>query len=185
MALQDILNAISAQADQQITDARATHQKALTQMREVSERSLATKKQEIAVQKEQKKIQLKAKAQAHAESAKRNAVLTKKQELLDRLYAKVTAELSTLPEAKVEELLRSCLKKISQKGTIHPSKKHAAALKKLAPSEQFKMGDATDACGGFLFISDKQEYDLTFEHLVEEMLRPETELSISHELFAL
>jgi len=152
-------------------------------MREASERSLAKKKQEIAVQKEQKKTHLKAKAQAHAESAKRNTVLLKKQELLDRLYAKVTAELSALPENKVEELLRTCLKQISQKGIIYPSKKHAAALKKLAPSEQFTMGKESDASGGFLFVSDKQEYDFTFEHLVEEILRPETDLAISHEIF--
>lgn len=183
MALQDILNAISEQADKQIADARSTHQKALTQMREASERSLAKKKQEIAVQKEQKKIQLKAKAHAHAESAKRNTVLIKKQELLDRLFAKVTAELSTLPENKVEELLRTCLKHIAQKGTVHSSKKHAALLKKIAPSEQFAMGKESNALGGFLFVSDKQEYDFTFEHLVEEILRPQTELAISHELF--
>jgi vacuolar-type H+-ATPase subunit E/Vma4 len=184
MALQDILTAITAQADLQITEARSAHQKRLTEMRESSERMLSTKKQEIAQQKEQKKLQLKAKTQAHAESASRNAALTKKQELLDRLYQKVSDSLSNLPEDKVEELLRICLKQIPQKGVIHASKKHAALLKKLAPSEQFKMGDNANSSGGFLFVSDKKEYDFTFEHLIESMLRPHTELDISNELFA-
>ena len=184
MALQDILDAISAQADQQITDARSAHQKALTQMREASERTLAKRKQEIAAQKEQKKLQLKAKTGAHAEAQKRNAVLTKKQELLDRLFTKITEELAAAPENEVEELLRVCLKKISLKGTIHASKKHSALLKKLAPSEQFAMGEDSKSKGGFLFVSDTQDFDFTFEHLVEGTLRPQAELEVSRELFA-
>lgn len=185
MALQDILDAISAQADQQIAEARSAHQKAITQMREASERSLARRRQEVAAQKEQKKKQLRAKAEAHAEALRRNAVLTKKQELLDRLFQKVTEELAAAPDGEVEDLLRACLKKIAQKGTIHASGKHAKLLKKLAPSEQFTMGKETNAKGGFLFISDTQEHDCTFEHLVAEMLRPQAELDVSHELFAL
>lgn len=183
MALQDILDAISAQADQQIANARSTHQKAVTQKREASERSLAKRKQEVAAQKELKKQQLKSKTEAHAEALKRNAVLTKKQELLDRLFQKVTKELSATEEGQSEELMRVCLKKITLKGTIHPSEKHAKLLKKIAPSEQFTMGKETNAKGGFLFVSETQEYDFTFEHLVSEMLRPNTELDVSRELF--
>jgi vacuolar-type H+-ATPase subunit E/Vma4 len=183
MALQDILNAITAQTDLQITEVRTAHQKKLTEMRESSERAHAKKKQEIAQQKEQRKLQLKAKAEAHAQSLKRNALLTRKQALLDKLYGKVVKDLAALPEKDVEALLRTCLKKIGQKGTIAPSKKHEVLLKRIAPSQQFKMEKGTDAAGGFMFSSEKQEYDFTFEHLVSEYLRPETELEVSHTLF--
>jgi len=110
MALQDILAAISAQADQKITEARTLHQKHLTQVREVSERNLAKKKQDIALQKEQRKAQLKAKAENHAVMIKRNALLKKKQELLDQMYNQVGEKLALLPEKKLEPLVRACLK---------------------------------------------------------------------------
>jgi len=181
--LKDILEAITAETDKQIAAARSEHQRGLTDLREQSERRLSTRKQEIAVSKEQRKGQFKAKAEAHAESHKRNALLSKKRELLDRVYAKVANDLSKIPDDKAEKLLRTCLKKISDKGEIFPSKKHEALLKKIAPSEQFSLKNASDATGGFLFSSKTQEYDCTFEHLVQEWLRPKTELEAAHLLF--
>ncbi|PIR52935.1 hypothetical protein COU76_04125 [Candidatus Peregrinibacteria bacterium CG10_big_fil_rev_8_21_14_0_10_49_10] len=183
MALQDILDAISAQADQQIADARSAHQKAITQLREASERSLAKKKQDMALHKEEKKRQLKAKTEAHAEAHRRNSILQTKQELLNRLFGKVTDALAALPDAEVEPLLAACLKTINLHGTLLPAKKHAALLRKIAPSEQFTMGEETSARGGFLFVSEKQEADFTFEHLVQEALRPQMELEVSRDLF--
>ncbi len=184
MALQDILAAISAQADQQIQRARSEHHKQLTKMREQSERAIATKKQDIALQKEQRKAQLTAKAENHAAMYIRNAELSKKQELLDRTYDNVIAELSKLPDEDLKRLIESCLKGIKGKGAIHPAKKHESLLNKLADSSQLTIGESIDAKGGFKFISDTQEQDYTFEHLVSEVLRPKTELEISHLLFA-
>ncbi len=183
MALKDILAAITAQADKRIADARKEHQKALTHMREESERSLASKKQEVATSKKQKMEQLKSKAENLSLSHKRNAVLAKKKELLDRTYQAAIDELASLDDKELESLLRACLKNIKAKGSIHPSKKHEKLLKKICPSEQFKMKEATDAKGGFLFVSEKEEQDFTFEHLIEHVLRPETELDTSTLLF--
>lgn len=184
MALQDILAAITALADQRIADARQAHKQSLTQLREDSERSLATKKQELASQKQKKMNQLAAKANTHAHAVQRNAILQKKKELLDRTYAEVMKELTSLDAKDLETLLRACLKRIKHKGEIHPSKKHADLLKKICPSEQFTMKDATNAKGGFLFISDKEDQDFTFEYLVEHELRPKTELTTSQLLFS-
>lgn len=184
MALQDILSAIISQADQQIKEARATHQKNLTKIREQGERTVASKKQEIAAQKEQRKAQLAAKAQNAAAMLKRNAQLNKKQELLDKTYAQVVEELSKLPHEKVEPLIRACLKAIRDEGTIHPAKEHEALLRKLADASRFTLGEPINAKGGFKFISKKKERDCTFEHLVSEVLRPVSELEISQLLFA-
>jgi len=184
MALQDILAAISAEADKQITDARLVHQKQLTKIREKSERDLATKKQEIVVQKEQRKTQLKAKAENAAAMYERNAELKRKQDLLDRTYNQVIDELTKLSDDKIEPLIRSCLKSIKTKGVIHPAAPHEKLLKKLADSSKFTVGESIKAKGGFRFVSDTQEQDCTFEHLVAEVLRPGTELEISQTLFA-
>lgn len=183
MALQDILAAITAEADTRIEDARSAHQRALTQMREESERNLAKKKQELAVQKQQKMQVLEAKASTHAVTHKRNALLGKKKELLDRTYEKAIDALVKLDEKDTEALLRACIKQIKAKGVIHPSAKHEAMLKKICPSEQFKIEKATDAKGGFLFVSDKEEHDFTYEQIIEQMVRPSTELAVSSILF--
>lgn len=183
MALQDILAAITAQADKRITDARTEHQRALTQLREESERRLAKKKQELAVSKQERMKQLENKAHTHALTQKRNLVLSKKKDLLDRTYEEVVTTLCAMNDKDIEPLLRACIQQIKNKGVIYPSAKHADLLKKICPSEQFKMEKPTDAKGGFLFVSDKEEQDFTFEHLVEHVLRPHTELQVSQTIF--
>ena len=183
MALQDIINAIIAAADADIEQARRAHQQEMTNLREEAERSLATKKQEIASSRERKKEQLRSKAENHAAIQKRNAVLTKKRELLDRVFDAVVDKLVATDAAALETLLRSCLKTIAAKGTIHPASAHEALLQRLADSGQFTIGSTIDAKGGFLFVSDKEEADFTFEHLVQENLRSSKELDVSKQLF--
>lgn len=183
MALQDIITAITQQADQKITDARSVHQKGLTKIREDGERTVAERKQEVARQKETKKAQMKAKAENAADMHVKNSLLSKKRDLLDKTYDEIVDELAKLPDEKMEPLMRACLKSITAEGTIQPADKHTALMKKLADSGQFKMGSTVKAKGGFRFISDKQEQDCTLEHLVAEVLRPATELKIADSLF--
>ena len=183
MALQDILAAITADADRKIEQARTEHQKSLTALREESERRIAKRKQEIAVQKQQKINQLTTKAQTHASVYQRNAILTKKKELLDATYASAVEEFCKINDTDAEALLRACLKQIKGKGEIHPSATHEKLLKKICPSEQFTMKSATKAKGGFLFISKETEQDFTFESLIQDIIRPKTELQIANVLF--
>lgn len=184
MALQDILAAITAEADKRIADTRTEHQRSLTGLREESERNIAKKKQEIAVSKQQKMEQLRTKTATHAETHKRNALLVQKKDILDRVYAKAITELAALSDKDIEPLLRACVKQIKSKGVIHPSAKHAELLKKICPSEQFRLEKPSDAKGGFLFVSDREEQDFTFEHIVEHMIRPNHELNTSKILFS-
>ena len=183
MSLQDILTAITQQADQKIIDARSIHQKGLTKIREEGERTVAVRKQEIARQKETKKSQLKAKAENAAQMHKKNAILATKRKLLDKTYEEVVDELAELPDSKLEPLMRACIKSINSEGTIHPAEKHVKLMKKLADSKKFKMGSTIEAKGGFKFTSAKQEQDCTLEHLTSEVLRPTSELEIAQNLF--
>lgn len=183
MALQDILGAISAEADRQISTARSAHQKQLSQIREQSERGTARRRQEIEALKENKIEQMRRKAEGHAETLRRHSLLETKRKLLDGVYDAVVEELGALPDQKVEPLLRSCLKRITAHGEIRPAARHAALLKRLAPSEQFTMGKPIEAKGGFLFVSEKREQDFRFETIVHDTLKPETELETSRALF--
>lgn len=183
MALQDILDAISAEADRQIAEARSAHQKELARIREDSQRAITQKRQTIAMQKEKKLEQMRRKAESHAETAFRNAQLRTKRELLNRLYEEVIAALAQTPEEQMESLLRSLLRRITVKGELRPTQVHAALLKRLAPSEQFTMGPVIDGAGGFVFISPTQEHDCRLETLVQHVLRPQSELHAAQRLF--
>ena len=184
MAIQDILATIAAEADKKIKQFRETHQSELSSMRQESEQRTAKKKQEIAVSKEQKMGQLKGKAQSHADAHTRNALLSKKKDLLDSIYSDAVVELSKLSDKEIEPLLQACVKLIKTKGEIHPSEKHEKLLKKICSGDKFSMQKPTKAKGGFLFVSEKEERDFTFEHIVSQMLRPKTELEVSHNLFS-
>lgn len=183
MALQDILEAITAEADRKISEARAAHQKNLSDMRDSSAENVRQKRKEITEQKEQKLLQMRRKAETHAEMLKRNKVLSAKHDLLDKLFADVTKKISSLPEKEIEPLLRSLLKSIKVKGEIRPTKHHKDLLTKLAPSEQFEIGSTVEGEGGFVFVGSKEEADLRIDSLVESVLRPESELSAITSLF--
>jgi vacuolar-type H+-ATPase subunit E/Vma4 len=182
MALTDILQAITKNADKKIESAREQQQRLTRDKREESERTISKAKQDVALQRDRKKTELKAKAQTHAQSLKKNALLRKKRELLDQIFADVMHDLCALPEGDVQELLRACVDQLKNEGTLHPSSAYEDMLKKMLPNH-IKMGSTTKAKGGFLFVSETQEQDFTFEHIVEHILRPKTELDASQSLF--
>ena len=182
MAIDDILAAIAAKADQKIQQARAASKKHTTELREKHEREKHALKQSVAQQKEGRKTQLRAKVENHNAVMLKNAKLTKMQELLDRVYEETIEQVAGLSDDKLETLMKHCLKGISGKGVIHPAKNHKALLSKLIDSSM-SLGDEIDAKGGFIFVSDTTEQDYTIEHLVKEILRPKTEMEISTMLF--
>lgn len=184
MALTDILAAISTQADEQIAKERSAHQKRVSLIREESECRIAKRRQEIALQKEERKEQLHMKAVSHSAMTRRNTELKKKQELLDSLYVLILKKLAALPEKEAATLLKYHLQTIRGSGEIRPSKAHENTLTRIAPSERFSFGKPIASVGGFLFVSEKEEHDCTFEHLVASYLRPQTEVEAAKSLFS-
>lgn len=183
MAFDDILSAITQETDQRIADAKDAHAKHLSSLREESERRLLRKKTEIEGQLTQKKSAMRAKAEAHVALQRRNAALRKKQELLTRCYDDVKKELAGIKPAAAEKLLAQFLGTIKDKGEIRPSGHHKEIVRKIA-GDRFTIGKTVDSVGGFLFVSDTQERDFTFESLVDNHLRPLTEVQVSAALFS-
>jgi vacuolar-type H+-ATPase subunit E/Vma4 len=182
MALQDILDSIAADADGRIAEAKAEHKKRMKIMHEESEHAVNQKRFQLIEQRDQKKRQLTEKAESHARMVRTKALLAKKQEYMDKMYADVLAALIALPKDKTEKFLEQCLKHIKGKGTILPAKAHEAMLKKMLP-DGCEMGKAIDASGGFKFESEKEEHDFTYEFLVHGLLRPQTEVKLAQDLF--
>lgn len=182
MAFQDILDAIIAESNAVIDAARTKHNDAVAarkqQARDAKDAAHANAMELV----EQKKVQLQQKAANHADMLVKSATLKQKQQCINDVYDAVLTQLGSLPKDKLEKLLKACLERLPKKGTLHPSKAHKDMLTSLASG--YDVGDAIDASGGFLFTSDTQEYNFTFEHLVTTVVRPQTEIETATTLFA-
>lgn len=184
MAISDILQAIITEADQQIADVQTQHKLTMKALKESHEQQYFSSIKQIDRQKEEKKHQMRSRVEGHAQMVKRLALLGKKQEQIHAVYAAAHSALEKLPKAELERLLVACLKRIGQEGVILPAKTHEELLAKLLPAYPgLTMGKSINAAGGFRFIGAAQEHNYTFEFLIENIVRPATELSIARELF--
>ena len=182
MALTDILAAITASTDARIMALRKEHKEALTEMRTATEAELETMQADITERKDAKKEALRTKTTVHSESMLKNAELNTKQQQLDAFYSALVAHLGKLPAKQVEPLLKAWLKDVPEGSTIHPAEVHADAVKALA--KDFTIGEPCKAQGGFVASTGATELDYTFETIVKEQIRPESEVTISQTLFA-
>lgn len=183
MALQDIISAITAEADRDIAALRKAHEERVSAAKAKHESALSSLKGTMSSQVASRKAQLLLKTKTHATMDRRNHISSAKQAVINAAFAESLALLAAQPDEKVEPLLRACLKRIKGAGTLHPSKRHEALIQKIAPSEQFMIATVTDAVGGFLFVGKSFEADFTFEHIVHGVLRPAKELEVADQLF--
>jgi len=183
MALKDIITAIVAEAERDIAQLRANHKNRVDSMREQYEKDVGALRLRLEKQLTARRDQLHAKTSTHSAVERRNRLAAAKQEALDAVFAETVKRLSALPDGQAEPILRACLDRIKDKGTILPSRRHATLLKKLAPSGKFTFGEPIEAEGGFRFVGTASDADYTFEHLVHGVLRPMKGLDIAKMLF--
>jgi vacuolar-type H+-ATPase subunit E/Vma4 len=182
MALNDILKAITEDADKRIADAKATHDTRIRLMRDEGQRTELQKRQSISELRDQKMRQLKERAQSHARMLRGKKILSKKQEYATKVYADVMNALSAAPKKDIESFLEKALSMVKGPGVIHPAAAHADFIKKHLPSG-CTLGDAIATAGGFRFVSGKHEHDFTFEFLVNNVLRAKTEARVASAIF--
>lgn len=181
MALDAILTAISAKNDQLLTEERATHKENLANMKQVFEDGVAEMQHRIQKQCDQKKLAMVQKAKTHASMHATNAELTAKQTILNDVYQSVINEFDNLPEKEVTSILQAMLDKLPETGILHVGKKQEKILKKIA--SQYEFGKTLDD-SGFILETDEADYDCRIATIVNEQMRPDTEITISQELFA-
>ncbi len=182
MALQNILDAIVADADKRIADLTAAHKQFLKDLRDQSDRNIERKQLQIAEQRDQKMRQMKEKTESHANMHTSKTLLSLKQEYMDRLYAEALQHIVALPANKAEAFLAECMKHVHGKGIILPSASQKALIQKLLPNG-VTLGDSLQSVGGFRFISDTIEQDFTYEFLIHQLLRDATEVTAGNLLF--
>jgi len=182
MSLQHLLAAIIDQTDREIAQTENAVAKRLAEKKAVSDKALSAHLSSIDEQVTKRKAMLRAKAETHANLSMRSELLTAKQQMIDEVFSAVMEKVSLLPDAEMEPVFRTLLASLPDGGEIRPSKKHAALVQKVAGGR--KIGSPIESKGGFMFISEKEERNCTFEHLVGTELRSKQELMVARSLSA-
>jgi vacuolar-type H+-ATPase subunit E/Vma4 len=187
MALQDILTAIQAQAQQ---DAERIQEQAVREkdvMRRRTDDDIATFEKDLDVQVSEKKRSMTKRTHTMADMERKSQVLRQKRSLMDAVYQELLEKLRTAPQEKIGRLLDSCLSSLhGKKGQIRPAKAHASMIPGLPhfDSKHFSLGEHIDAAGGFIFASDIAEEDFTFERLIADNVRSQKEPEVASLLFS-
>ena len=162
MALSDIIQAIKTQADKEIAVLQEQATRAKDSIKRKTDEEIAAYEQELSKKTEDRKVAMKKKAETMVEMERKKTLLAEKRKALDSVYKKVLEEVKKMPAEKLKKLEDTLKKHVAgRKGEVKPVKE-----------------------GGFLFVSEKSEEDYTFEHLVNEVLRPQTEIDVSTKLFS-
>lgn len=182
MALNQLLAAITAQADQQITLIRQEQERTLKAARDEQEIALSAALRSIDVRKRQKMDQVRMKAEQHAAAFHNNTVLRHKRVLLDRIFTSVIRSLAAATDEAIEPLLKRCLT-LAGPGEIRPTERHRKLLQNILPSS-CSLGLSVSGEGGFICITEKQEHDFRLETIVQDLLRPVSEILVADTLFS-
>lgn len=182
MALHDILSAITTEADRHIATLKAQHEQTVSDALTGAKRELEKFESSLTAEYGRKQDQAVRNAKLRAGQVLRNAVLQRKHEHLDSVYAAVLDRLAANAGA-FGPLFTSVLARFSG-GVIRPSAPHAALLRQLVGGNTaLAMGSEIDASGGFVWATDTRQEDWRLESIVNDLLRPRTELDISLALF--
>ena len=162
MALADIITAINAQRDKNISALQERVLEEKNSCKRKTDDELKAYEDDLKKQTKARKEQLTKKAHTMVQMEHRQTLLQEKRKAIDSVYDAVIDELKKLPPEKANKLEAALEKKAAKyKGEKKPCKE-----------------------GGFTLISEKAEEDFTFPRLVQTVLRPETELEVSAKLFS-
>lgn len=182
MPFHDLLNAIVSQTDADIARLKEAHAARVAALKQETKDWIEARERDMAQRAEERKREFLAKAETHALQERRRKVTQCKRDLLDEAYGKTVSAVASLPAAKTEKILSSLLDGIAGSGVIRPAAAHRALLKKIA-DKRFELGEDVPGSGGFLFQGETEERDCTYENLVQNVLRPRTEMKALRSLF--
>lgn len=181
MAFHDILQALEVNANGRISAARAAKEESVAHTREQLEQATSDKLSGIATEVDRKKKNMERQIVAHTQMNGRQAAMTAKRSLVEQTYAKALEALAAMNPAQTEEFLKRMIDACPEGGTIRPAQPHEAIVKKLAGNRE--IGASVKSRGGFVHETDASDRDCTYETLVNDILRPATELAVASTLF--
>ncbi|MFH1598379.1 MAG: V-type ATP synthase subunit E family protein [Patescibacteria group bacterium] len=187
MALDDIIQSILAEAkkeadkvkQQGVTDIEALKKEFKEKANEEEKRILDSAQKEAD--------RATTQAQFLAISQKKAGLLTKKQEILDKVYKQALEKLAKLDPASYQKLVASLLKKLDEpQGEVVPVKGKESLTKEALnkSGKPYQLSTETiSGKGGFVFKTKTMQIDNRFAVLIDHV-RQDTEMEVSKILFS-
>ena len=190
MALNDILQKISTEADKKATFMKQVVNNEISKIQEEAKIKAAVRKSEIEEKIQLQSISIIKKSKTLAKMVGRSQTLKEKREVIDKAYEEVEKELEALDGNEYLKLITAMMKYVKKsfsKGNLivpsHRKKLTEEAIDK-ADVEFHIKDETTKFKGGFIVMSGKIEINLSFPYLIQNIVRPDTELEVAKILFS-
>lgn len=183
MSFKHLLQSIVTEADHKIADAKKAHVDRMHAFEAAHEKALDGIKKNAQDRLNERKKSLKEKAESLGRISASKLLLKTKNAEIEAVYDAVLDGLKNADKAELESFFKKALE-FAGEGTIRAAKEHEAILKKLA-GKNFEMGETLPKSeGGFTVATPTKEWNFTFDFLVQQSLRPSTEVDAAAALFA-
>ena len=161
----------------------------ISKIKEEAVKKAEEKRKVVAEKAEEKSQSIREKTEVLAKMEGRNKLLSEKRQLIDKVYAEASKELSQFKGAELSKILVSMLKVASEampKGHLTVASGHKSevegAISKAGVNYTIK-DESSEIDGGFIVSDGKQEINLSFNYLLKSQIRPSTELEVAKILF--
>ncbi len=189
MALSDIIQKIADEANKKAAMMKQVADDEIKKINDEASRKAESKKQEITDIAVAKCKTVVEKAAILAKMESRSELLKEKRVVINTAYSEVESELNSMGEGDyvslTSKMMKNASKKIPKGGLIVPKKRKKEteeAIKK-AGVEYHVTSETSDFDGGFIVSTPKSEINLSFPYLIQNIVRPQTELELAKILF--
>ncbi|MFN3301509.1 MAG: V-type ATP synthase subunit E [Patescibacteria group bacterium] len=185
MALDDILKKIEKETKEKIKKIKEEANLEIKKIEEKYQKEIEKKKNQIL---DQVKEETEKKIKHHQIKVlleTKNLILSKKQEILEKVYQEVLDRLSKLSDEEYLKLILILINKCPEDGQIIPAKNREKITQKAILESKKKITLSKESLpikGGFIFSSKKLEIDNSFENLIK-IIREKTEIEVAKILF--
>ncbi len=190
MALQDILQKITDEADKKAAFMKQVTEKEVKKIQEEAQVKAEASKSEIEERITVKFNSIVKKSATLAKMTGRSQALKSKREVIDSAYTEMEKELNAMEDADYAKLMIEMLNFIAKstpKGNlvVPANRKKAVEDAIHATKLDFHVkSESKDIKSGFVVMDGKVEINLSFSYLIQKIVRPATELEVAKILFS-
>ncbi|MBU0706260.1 hypothetical protein KJ657_04840 [Patescibacteria group bacterium] len=189
MALSDILQKIKDEAGKKAAFMKQVADDEIAKIKSEAGERAKVRRTEIASRAEEKSANLREKAKLLAKMEARNLLLREKRQVIEDVYTESVKELEHLKGHDLERLMVSMFKAASKTMpkahvTVASGHKRQAeeAIQKAKVNYRVQ-GESSELKGGMILADGKQEMNLGFSYVLNQIIRPKTELDVAKILF--
>ncbi len=189
MALSDILQKIKDEAGKKAAFMKQVADDEIAKIKMEAGERAELKRAEIVAMAKEKAENLQGKAELLAKMEARNLLLTEKRQIIEDVYAQSVKELEGFSGHDLEKLMVSMFKAASKsmpKANVIVSaghKRQAEEAIEKAKVDYHVKDESSKLDGGMVLVDGKQEMNLSFNYVLNQIVRPKTELDIAKILF--